>query len=114
MTPPNSVQVPGTEMQPATGAPVPTSFPDPLAEPTSVPVDATVHVRNESLVVLAVLASLFTLHWAAAVFVPLLLGLMFSYALAPLVNRMTHIGLPRTLAAALLLAGIIGSIGSAV
>jgi predicted PurR-regulated permease PerM len=101
-------------MQPAAGAAVPTSFPDPVAEPTGVPVDATVRVHNESLVVLAVLASLFTLHWAAAVFVPLLLGLMFSYALTPLVSRLTHLGLPRTLAAALLLAGIIGGIGSAV
>ena len=37
---------------------------------------------------------------------PLLLGLMFSYALTPLVNRLVHWRLPRALAAALLLAGI--------
>jgi predicted PurR-regulated permease PerM len=113
MTPPSSVQVPGTAA-PASGAEVPTSFPDPLAEATGAPVDATVQVHNASLVVLAVLASLFTLHWAAAFFVPLLLGLMFSYALTPVVNRMAQIGLPRMLAAALLLAGIIGAVGSTV
>jgi predicted PurR-regulated permease PerM len=41
-----------------------------------------------------------------------LLGLMFSYALTPLVTRMVRWHLPRTLAAALLLSGILGGIGS--
>jgi predicted PurR-regulated permease PerM len=44
--------------------------------------------------------------------VPLLLGLMFSYALTPLVNRMVLLRLPRALAAALLLIGIGGGVGS--
>jgi predicted PurR-regulated permease PerM len=112
MTQPSPTAVHGPDSGPVTGAAFPTSFPAPLVEPTGVPVEATVHVHNASLAVVAVLASLFTLHWAAAVFVPLLLGLMFSYALTPLVNRMAHVGLPRTLAAALLLAGIVGGIGS--
>jgi predicted PurR-regulated permease PerM len=112
MTLPSPAAERGFDKGPVVGAAVATSFPEPPAEPTGVPVDATVHVHNASLAVLAVLACLFALHWAAAVFVPLLLGLMFSYALTPLVNRMAHLGLPRTLAAALLLAGIIGGIGS--
>jgi predicted PurR-regulated permease PerM len=79
-----------------------------LAPPATAPVTE----RSAALVLLAVLAGLFTLHWASAVFVPLLLGLMFSYALTPLVTRMVRWHLPRTLAAALLLAGVVGGIGS--
>ena len=69
---------------------------------------APVDVRSVSLVMIAVLASLYVLHWASAVIVPLMLGLMFSYALTPLVNRMVRLHVPRTLAAAALLIGILG------
>ncbi len=74
--------------------------------------NTAVDVRSASLAVLAVLASLYVLHWAAAVFVPLLLGLTFSYALTPLVNRLVRLHLPRALAAGLLLVGIVGGIGT--
>ena len=82
-----------------------------IGEPTPLSV-GPVNLRNTSLVVLAALAGLYVLHWAQAVFVPLLLGLMFSYALTPLVNRMVRLGIPRGLSAALLVAGILGGIGS--
>jgi len=91
-----------TLMGPA--ADVDPAVPGAIREAMPAPVDA----RQAALAVLAVLGSLFTLHWASAVFVPLLLGLMFSYALTPLVDRMVRLHLPRTLAAALLLLGIVG------
>ncbi len=65
-----------------------------------------------ALGVLATLASLVALHLASAVVVPLLLGLTFSYALTPLVNRMVRLRLPRTLAAGLLLIGILAGFGT--
>ncbi len=68
--------------------------------------------RSVSLTVLAVLASLYVLHWAAAVVVPLLLGLTFSYALTPLVNRLVHLRIPRALAAALIMIGLLGGVGT--
>ena len=71
-----------------------------------------VNVRSASLVAIATLASLYMLHWASAVFVPLLLGLMFSYALTPLVNRLVALRIPRMLAAAALLSAVLGGIGS--
>ena len=80
-------------------------------EPRSI-VTAPVDVRSASLAVLAVLASLYVLHWASAVFVPLLLGLTFSYALTPLVNRLVRMRLPRTMAAALLLVSIVSGVGT--
>ena len=74
--------------------------------------NAPVDVRSASLVVIAVLSSLYVLHWASAVFVPLLLGLTFSYALTPLVNRLVRLHIPRALAAAVLLVGIVGGVGT--
>jgi len=75
---------------------------------TRVPVD----VRSASLGVLAVVAIVFTLHWASAVFIPLLLGLMLSYALSPIVNGLHRWRIPRAIGAAVLLVGIIGGTGS--
>lgn len=83
------------------------------AEPhliTNSPID----VRSASLAVLAVLASVVVLHWARAVFVPLLLGVMFSYALTPIVTRMVAMHIPRALAAALLLTGLLGGVAATV
>jgi predicted PurR-regulated permease PerM len=64
-----------------------------------------------ALAVLALLGTLFMLHWASAVFIPLMLGLTFSYALAPVVDRLQRLRLPRALAAGLLLAALLGATG---
>lgn len=82
------------------------------AEPTVLP-SAPMQVRNAALMVIAALASLYVLHWAATVVVPLVLGLVCSYALTPLVNRMVRLHIPRALAATLLLVGIVSGIGTA-
>lgn len=74
--------------------------------------DSPANVRNVSLVVLAILAGVFMLHWAQVVLVPLLLGLIFSYALAPLVTRMESWHLPRPVGAALVLLALIGAVGA--
>ena len=73
-----------------------------------VPLD----VRNTSLAVLAVLACIFILKWASAVFIPVLLGLMLSYALSPIVDRLHGWRVPRALGAAVLLLGIAAGAGS--
>jgi predicted PurR-regulated permease PerM len=70
-----------------------------------------VDVRSASLVVLAVLASVFALHWAAAMFIPLMVSLMLTYALAPLVNLLERWRIPRWIGAAVILLGIGGSLG---
>lgn len=80
----------------------------PAAPPAATP---RVGLHSGALIVLAVLASLFTLHWASAVVVPVLLGLTFSYALTPVVNRLVRWHLSRAVAAALLLLGLVGSVG---
>lgn len=84
------------------------------AEQQRVLLHMPVDVRSVALAVLAVLASLFVLHWARAVFIPVMLGVVFSYALAPLVDRLQRWRVPRSLGAALVLVAMLGSIGSAV
>jgi predicted PurR-regulated permease PerM len=71
-------------------------------------------VHNLALTVLAVLAAIFVLHWARAFFIPLMLGVMISYAFSPIVNRMQKWRIPRAIGAAVLLAGIVGGTGSLV
>ena len=66
-----------------------------------------VDIRSLSLVVLAALATIFALHWAKAVVVPVLLGLMFSYALTPIVDRLARLRIPRPAGAGLVITAII-------
>lgn len=70
-----------------------------------------VNVRNASLAVLATLAAVYTLHWASALFVPLMLGLVLSYALAPVVRRMERLRMNRAVAAGLLLISLVAIVG---
>lgn len=83
-----------------------------LPEPERLLLHMPVDIRSVSLVILAILASLFMLHWAKAVFIPLMLGLLFSYALSPVVNWLELKRVPRWLSAAVLLLAILGAIGS--
>jgi predicted PurR-regulated permease PerM len=82
----------------------------PAAEPPHIPVD----IRSLSLVVLALVASVAALHWAKEVLVPLLLGGLLSYALAPLVRRLERWHVQRALGAALLLMATVGAVGCTV
>ena len=70
-----------------------------------------VDVRSASMVVLAVLASIFALRWAAAVFIPLMLSLVLTYALSPLVDRLERWKVPRWIGAAIILLGLGGGFG---
>ncbi len=71
-----------------------------------------VNVRSVSLAVLALLSSIYALHWASAVFIPLLLGLMLSYALSPVVDRLHRWRVPRVLGAAAVVIAVVGGFGS--
>ncbi|OUM03081.1 AI-2E family transporter [Variovorax sp. JS1663] len=101
--------------------PPPEPPPPPPQEPTLEPVERPepdrlllhmpVDVRSAALVVLCVLAVVFTLHWAKAVFVPLLLSLLLTYALAPLVGLLERWRISRWIGAALILLGLGGAFG---
>lgn len=82
------------------------------AEPSRVLLHMPVDVRSVSLVVIATLASVFALRWAGAVFIPVLVGLLFSYALSPVVDWLQLLRIPRALSAAVLILGILSGIGA--
>lgn len=91
--------------------------PVPEAAPVSVEHSADAHwaqgnLASVSLALIAVLASLSALRWAAEVVVPVLLGLTLSCALTPVVNQLTRFRIPRALAAAALLASVVGGMAS--
>ena len=77
------------------------------AEPERVHLHMPVDIRSLSLVVLTVLACIFALQWARPILVPILLGVMFSYALTPAVDRLQRWRLPRAVGAVLVLGAVI-------
>jgi len=81
-------------------------------EPAPLMLRTPVDVYSFSLALLTVLAVIFVLHWASAVFIPLMLGVSISYALSPLVNLMQKLRIPRAIGAAVLLLVIVRGIGS--
>ncbi len=89
--------------------PHPIPEPEPLVdEPSRSTVPMVMDVRSIALGVLAVLGVVFTLKWASAVFIPLMVGVMFSYALDPLVDRLQRRRVPRAVSAGVLLLAILG------
>jgi len=92
--------------------PVAARAPEP--EPERVLLHMPVDIRSMSLVVLTVLAILAVLRWASAFFIPLMVALVFSYALSPVVNWLARRKVPRTVSAAVLIVAILGGMGGAV
>ncbi|CAA9437604.1 MAG: UPF0118 membrane protein SMc00793, partial [uncultured Ramlibacter sp.] len=86
---------------------------DPTAPP-HVMLHATAQARNVGLIVLASIAVLATLRWASAFFIPLMLGFVFYYALAPVVEALARLRIPRALGAAVLILGILAGSGAAI
>lgn len=63
------------------------------------------------LILLTIFAAVFVLDWGQPFFIPLVLGVVISYALSPLVNQLQTWHVPRAIGAAVLLAAIVGSSG---
>jgi predicted PurR-regulated permease PerM len=87
---------------------------DPLQrdEMSETTVPMAVNVRSAAIAFLAVLAAIFVLRWASAVLIPLMLGLVLSYALTPVVDGLVRLHLPRLLASCLVIFGLVGSAGA--
>jgi predicted PurR-regulated permease PerM len=65
--------------------------------------------RSMTLLVIAVLASILVLQYAQAMVIPIVVAILVSYALEPMVARMTRVRVPRPLAAAIVLAVALGA-----
>ena len=85
-----------------------TSIPAADSEAVAVPalLDSRIH---PAAAVLAVLALVAALYLARGFFVPLLIGILASYALHPLVDWLKACRVPRSIGAALVLAIVVGS-----
>jgi len=68
-------------------------------------------VRNVWIVVLTILATLYALHWAAPILIPVIIGFMTSYALSPMVNAMEKWHIHRAVGAAVLLVSLVAGTG---
>jgi len=68
-------------------------------------------VSSIPLILLTVFAAVFVLDWGQPFFIPLVLGVVISYALSPLVNRLQTWHVPRVIGAAVLLSTIVGGSG---
>src|SRR5206468_11441238 len=81
---------------------------EPAAE-TSVrmPVD----IRSVSLTMLAAIAVVLMLQYAQAMVIPIVLGVLISYALDPIVSAMERRRIPRSVGAAFLLMVLVGAGG---
>jgi len=89
--------------------------PPPVLEPTGpdagplvpVPVD----MRNAAVTTLAAVACILMLQYAQSVFIPLVLGLLISYALDPAVTKLQKLRIPRAAGAGLLILALVGGGG---
>jgi predicted PurR-regulated permease PerM len=68
-------------------------------------------VRSISLTGLFVLAAFYTLYFARAFFLPIVLALMLSFLLSPVVRALNKLRIPNGLGAALVVFGLLGSLG---
>ena len=81
------------------------------AEPETTVVPAPIGIRSLSLTILAVVAATFTLKEGQDFFIPLVLSILISYALDPVVTWIAARGLPRAIAAGLVLITLVGGVG---
>jgi predicted PurR-regulated permease PerM len=70
-----------------------------------------VNVRSIALSVVAGAATMYVLHWAAEVFIPIVLSILIGYALEPVVLGLMRLRLPRVIASALVVASVTASLG---
>ena len=81
----------------------------PVAVPAVVTIHETPYLRmNVAVGLLALIAIVAALYLARAFFVPLLIGILASYALSPVVEWMKRHHIPRSLSAALILVTLLG------
>ena len=85
--------------------PAPAADPE---EPTPLTTRTPVNIRSAALTLLALLAIVLLLQYAQAMIIPIVLGVLISYALEPIVAGMTRWHVPRPLAAALVLFAVVG------
>ncbi|MEO8077884.1 MAG: AI-2E family transporter [Acidobacteriota bacterium] len=87
----------------------------PTDQPTggreSVVIDDPVHVRSVMVSIIAVLAVVLMLQYAQSVLIPIVIGIVISYVLAPLVKNLERARIPRSIGAAVAVSVLVGGLG---
>ena len=83
-------------------------------DPEPILIRMPVDVRSVTLTSIAVLAAIAALRWAEPVIIPIVLGILISYVLAPMVRSMAKRGVPRALGAFIVIAALCAGMGYAV
>jgi predicted PurR-regulated permease PerM len=96
--------------QPSTVVVAPPETDNPAAE-TVAETKPIIVVRNLALTVVAALAVILILQYAQSVLVPIVLGVLISYGLAPFVGALQRLHVPRALGAGLAVTLLVGGIG---
>ena len=73
--------------------------------------NAVLDVRNVAINVLAVIAVVLVLQYAQSVLVPIVVGILVSYGLAPFVGALQRVRVPRSIGAAVAVTTMVGAIG---
>jgi predicted PurR-regulated permease PerM len=81
-------------------------------EETTTTVPAPVGIRSLSLTLVGIVAAVFALQHGKHFFIPLVISVLVSYALDPVVSWFAKRGVPRSLAAAVVLLALVGTIGA--
>jgi predicted PurR-regulated permease PerM len=69
-------------------------------------------VRGPALTVLMVLAGVVAMQWARPLLVPIIFGILISYALEPMVRRLTDWRVPHVVAASVVFVGTVSIVGA--
>jgi predicted PurR-regulated permease PerM len=91
---------------PSPAEPEAATAPAPEASPHVLPVPIDIH--SLALMVLAILGIVLMLKYAEAMIIPIVLGLLISYALDPLVTGLARLRVPRAVGAAVVLLLVVG------
>ncbi len=73
-----------------------------------------VEIRSISITGLFVLAAMYTLYFARAFFLPIVLAVLLDFLLSPLIRALKRLRVPEPLGAALVIVGLLGTAGIAV
>jgi predicted PurR-regulated permease PerM len=96
---------------PASPEPEPAASTGTAAEAAPDSIHVPLDVRSVALTIIATLALILVLRFAQAMIIPIVLGVLISYALGPVVTKLTRWHVPRAIAAGLVLLSLAGSAG---
>jgi predicted PurR-regulated permease PerM len=84
---------------------------DAAAAPEPLAIRMPVDVRSVTLTTIAAVAVIYFLQYAQAVLIPVVLGILISYALEPIVSALHRVRLPRAIGAGVAVTLLVGAIG---